>query len=130
MKQLARLVTVKVGGKEVAGLKQCDFNPTTKIITSQVKADNGPKDEAVAVDWTVTISGEVGRESDGAVGIAELDAMAKGGDKPVVDYVIGDLASYGGNALVSAFSLDGSTEDIIKYSATFTGVSKLTKKTA
>ena len=130
MKQLARFVTVKVDGKEVAGLKQCDFNPTQKIITSQVKADNGPKDEAVAVDWTVTISGEVGRESDGAVGIAELDAMAKGGDKPVVDYVIGDLASYGGNALVSAFSLDGSTEDIIKYSATFTGVSKLAKKTA
>lgn len=130
MKQLARLVTVKVGGKEVAGLKQCDLNPTTKIITSQVKADNGPKDEAVAVDWTVTISGEVGRESEGAVSIAELGAMAKGGDKPVVDYVIGDLASYGGNALVSAFSLDGSTEDIIKYSATFTGVSKLSKKTA
>lgn len=128
MRLLARLVTIKVDGKEVAGLKQCDLNPTTKMITSQVKADKGPKDEAVAVDWTISFSGEVGRESADAVTIAELKAMSMEGSKPVVDYVVGSLAAYGGDALLSAYSEEGSTDDIIKYSGTFTGVSQLTKK--
>lgn len=128
MRQLARLVTIKVDGKEVAGLKQCDLNPTTKMVTSQCKEDNGPKDEAVAVEWTISFSGEVGRESADAVSIAELKAMSKNGDKPSVDYVIGSLASYGGDALLSAYSEEGPTDDIIKYSGTFTGVSQLTKK--
>lgn len=130
MKQLARLVTTKVGGKDVAGLTDCGLNLTTEFATSQTKEDVTPVDEAMRVAWEISISGELGHEDTSKADISTMKSAVKAGTKLQVQYVIGSLASYSGTAIISSYQETMPTDGKVTYSATLTGVSSLTKGAA
>lgn len=127
MKQLASGVTVKAGGKPLAGLTQCDLSLTTVFASSQTKEDKGPQDEAERVDWELSVQGEFGRESASSVSGGDVRGMLVQGSRVSAEYVIGELASYQGFALVSSYSQSEPVEGKITYSATLKGVGKLVK---
>ena len=128
-KLLARNVKVIGGGSPLAGLTDCSLNLTTVFATSQTKGDVTPVDEPLRVDWEISVSGEFGREliATAANSVAIIKDAAKVGRVKSVSFEIGDIASYSGSAIVSAYSESAPVEGKITYQVTLKGVSTLSK---
>ncbi len=129
-KVLARTVTAMVGGSYPAGLTDCGLNLTLETASSQTKDDKSPVDEPIRVTWEVSLSGVTGRENTGDMTIEDFKAAAKAGTKLAVEYIIGTLAKYSGEAMVSAYNENAPVGDKITYSVTLRGTSALTKGAA
>lgn len=126
-KLLSRHVTAMVGGSYPAGLTDCNLSLTLELASSQTKDDKSPVDEPIRVTWEVSISGVTGRENTGDMTIEDFKAAAKAGTKLAVEYIIGKLAKYGGEAMVSSYNESAPVGDKITYSVTLRGTSALTK---
>jgi predicted secreted protein len=126
-KQLARGVIVNYGGSALQGLTDCSLNLTTAFASSQTKEDITPVDEPLRVDWEISVSGEYGREATAMVGAHAMKTNSKAGTIKDVSFIIGDLATYSGNCIISSFSESAPVDGKITYSATLKGVSSLTK---
>lgn len=126
-KLLSRHVTATVDGRYPAGLTDCNLSLTLELASSQTKKDKSPVDEPIRVTWEVTLSGVTGRENAGDVSIGSFKTAAKAGAKLAVEYIIGSLAKYVGEAMVSSYNESAPVGDKITYSVTLRGVSALTK---
>lgn len=129
-KLLARSVKVVVGGgSPLAGLTDCSLNLTTVFASSQTKEDVTPVDEPLRVDWEISVSGEFGKETSptAANSVAQIKEAAKVGAAKLVSFEIGDIASYYGSAIVSAYSESAPVDGKITYQVTLKGVSTLNK---
>lgn len=116
-----------VGGSYPAGLTDCNLSLTLELASSQTKNDKSPVDEPIRVTWEVSISGVTGRENTGDMTIEDFKAAAKAGTKLAVEYIIGELAKYVGEAMVSSYNESAPVGDKITYSVTLRGTSVLTK---
>lgn len=124
-KQLAREVFVRIDEESIPGLTDCSLNLTTVFASSQTKADRGPVDEPLRVDWEVSVSGEC--ETDGGDGaVATLKWGSTNGKQVKVDYVVGDVAEYTGKCLVSSYNESAPEAGKVTFQATLKGVSILT----
>lgn len=130
MKLLARNVTVERGNLTLPGLTDCSLNLTTVFATSQTKADITPIDEPLRVDWEISVTGEFGREESTSIYQDVIKTQLKTGVVSLTTFKIGDLATYQGKALVTAYSENAPEGGKITYTATFRGVNLLTKKVA
>ena len=128
MKQLAKNVKVLLGGSSpIAGLTDCSFNLTTAFATSETKEDPTPVDEPLRVDWEISISGEFGHETDSKTNAGSLKASLKQGTKTPITFVIGTLAQYSGQSLITSYSESAAVEGRTTFTASFKGIGKLTK---
>lgn len=128
MKQLAKNVKVLLGGSSpIAGLTDCSLNLTTAFATSETKEDATPVDEPLRVDWEISISGEFGHEVTTNTNAGSLKSSIKKGTKTPITFVIGSLAQYSGQSLITSYSESAAVEGRTTYSATFKGIGKLTK---
>lgn len=129
-KLLAKDVTVEAGALTFAGLTDCSLNASTTFAQSRVKSDKVTQNKPERVTWEISISGEFGRETVNAqvpsdhAGVAALLTI---GSITKVTFKVGALASYTGDALVTAYNVDEPVNGTITYSATFKGVGKLSK---
>lgn len=126
-KQQAKNVKVLVNSQPLAGLTDCSLNLTTAFATSEAKEDIAPIDEPLRVDWEISVSGEFGREDESKANATVVQSYLKQGAKPPITFVIGDMAKYSGKSLVTSYSETAGVEGKTTYSATFKGISKLTK---
>lgn len=124
-KQLAREVFVRINDESIPGLTDCSLNLTTVFASSQTKADKGPVDEPLRVDWEVSVSGEY-ETGGGAGAMTTLKAGSTNGGEVNVDYVIGDVAEYTGKCLVSAYNESAPEAGKVTFQAALKGVSLLT----
>ena len=129
-KVLARTVTALVGGSYPAGLTDCNLSLNLVMASSQTKDDKAPVDEPIRVTGEVSLSGVTGRETTGDMTIEDFKAAAKVGTKFTVEYIIGTLANYGGEAMISSYNESAPVEDKITYSVTLRSTSAITKGAA
>lgn len=129
-KVLARTVTALVGGSYPAGLTDCNLSLNLEMASSQTKDDKSPVDEPIRVTGEVSLSGVTGRESTGDMTIEDFKAAAKVGTKLAVEYIIGTLAKYGGEAMISSYNESAPADDKITYSVTLRSTSAITKGAA
>ena len=131
----ARDVTVKVNGNVPAGLTDCTIELRTVFETSQTKFDPMPVDEPSYIDWSINISGEFGRETQGAVDAKTLKDASKAGDKVTASFNIHNPNSspsdltYEGQAIVSSYQESAPVDGKVTYSATLKAAGELTRKT-
>lgn len=124
-KLLAKYVQVKCNEKLLAGLTDCTLNCTLQVLTSQTKSDATPIDTPSYVAWEISVSGVLGREEEGKADAADLKSAIVAGTTVPVEYIIGTLATFKGDALVSSIDIDMPDNADITYSATLRGVSEL-----
>ena len=126
-KQLAKNVKVLIGSAPISGLTECSLSLTTVFATSETKEDSTPVDEPLRVDWELSISGEFGHEGDGSTRAGDLKTSLKQGETVPIAFVIGTLAKYSGQALITSYSENAAVEGRITFSISFKGIGKLTK---
>lgn len=126
-KLLAKYVQVKCNKKLLAGLTDCTLNCTLQVLTSQTKNDKTPIDTPSYVAWEISVSGVLGREEEGKANAAELKSAIVAGTTVPVEYIIGTLATFKGDALVSSINIDMPDNADITYSATLRSVSELSE---
>lgn len=126
-KLLAKYVQVKCNKKLLAGLTDCTLNCTLQVLTSQSKSDKTPIDTPSYVAWEISVSGVLGREEEGKANAAELKSAIVAGTTVPVEYIIGTLATFKGDTLVSSIDIDMPDNADITYSATLRGVSELSE---
>lgn len=127
MKVTAKNVTIKVGGKKIAGATDASLNLTTAFATSQTKEDEGEVSVPERVDWTMDSSSIVGEEAESDATLLTFRDAAKVGTKLAVTFQIGTMATYSGTAMVTSYSESAPVEGRPTYQASLKGVSLLTR---
>lgn len=127
MKVTAKKVTIKVGGKKIAGATDASLNLTTAFATSQTKEDEGEVAVPERVDWTLDSSSIMGEEGADDVTLLTFRDAAKAGTKLAVSFQIGSMATYSGTAMVTSYSESAPVDGRPTYTASLKGVSSLIK---
>lgn len=125
MKELAKNVTISVGGRLIAGGTDASLNLTTVFDTYRVKSDRREKRSASHVEWNIESQSVFGEEGNGLTGIDELALYAQKGTALLVEYKLGDLATFKGSAIISSYKETAPVEGRPTCSCTFRGVSNL-----
>lgn len=127
MRVTAKNVTIKVGGKNIAGATDASLGLTTIFNTSQTKADAGEVAVPDHVEWTLDSSSIMGEESTGEADLLTFRDAAKVGTKLAVSFQIGSMATYSGTAMVTSYSESAPVDGRPTYQASLKGVSTLVK---
>lgn len=125
MRELARNVIIKVGGKAIAGGTDAGLSLTSVFDSHRTKADSYEKNSATRVDWTMESQSVFGDEGDGLADIGLLASAFERGEAVEVEYELGSMAVFMGTALISSYKENAPLEGRPNCSCTFRGVSEL-----
>ena len=117
-KILAKNVVTLINEKLVVNVTSC--NLSINVVLTDTRTKSGRQVTGEYADWEISLTANYG------VGM-QSPSVTKGMVVPV-EYRIGSMASYVGNARVSSYTANMPEQGEASYSMTLKGVSKLTKK--